>query len=413
MMMHMGKNESIEPGEASQRSSSSIANDVEIIGRISAVPTILQVVAQITGMRFTAVARVTERKWVACAVYDKIAFGLQPGGELVLESTICNEIRQHHQAVLFGHASQHSTFSTHPTPKLYGFESYASIPIFRSNGDFWGTLCAIDPLPAKLDDPTTLQTLELFAQLISSQLEIEESLQRSGSDLLDAQQAAKLRDQFIAVLGHDLRNPINAIGMSADVLGMSAGDVRTRTLIDGIKRSCRRMGALVNDILDFARGRLGSGIPVTLKEESALGSTLEHVISEVQTSYPARVFVTSIDVPYPVLCDVERLSQLFGNLLGNAAMHGLPDSPIVVTLRGDERKFEMEVANAGAIPADRMQQLFQPFYRSETGGKKEGLGLGLFIASEIATAHGSTLHVVSSPERGTRFSLRLDRSVRH
>jgi signal transduction histidine kinase len=406
----MSKDEPNQRIVSDQRAAADFSNDVEIIGRISAVPTILQVVAQITGMRFTAVARVTDQKWVACAVYDQIAFGLQPGGELVLESTICDEIRQHHQAVLFGHASQHPIFSTHPTPKMYGFESYASIPIFRSNGAFWGTLCAIDPLPAKLDDPTTLKTLELFAQLISAHYETEERLQQSGSDLLDAQQASKLRDQFIAVLGHDLRNPISAIAMSADVLGMSAGDDRARTLVDGIKRSCKRMSALVSDILDFARGKLGSGIPVTLKEEADLGSSLAYVVSEVQTSYPERVFVTHVSITHPVRCDQERLGQLLGNLLSNAATHGLPDSPIAVNLRGDERGFEMEVSNAGMIPSDRMSQLFQPFYRTETDGRKEGLGLGLFIASEIAKAHNSSLQVVSSPERGTRFSLRLEAS---
>jgi len=85
-----------------------IERDVQAIGRISAVPTILEVVARTTGMRFAAVARVTESQWVACAVYDRIEFGLVPGGELVLESTICNEIRQHHRPVVFGHASEHT-----------------------------------------------------------------------------------------------------------------------------------------------------------------------------------------------------------------------------------------------------------------------------------------------------------------
>ncbi len=388
---------------------SAIALDIQIIQGISAVPTILQVVAQITGMRFTAVARVTDEKWVACAVYDQIAFGLTPGGELVLESTICNEIRQHHNAVLFGHAGQHPIFSSHPTPKLYGFESYASIPIFLSNGEFWGTLCAIDPLPAKLDDPNVLKTMELFAQLIASQYETEGRLMRSGEELLSAHETAKLRDQFIAVLGHDLRNPISAIGLTADVLESKLSDESARKLVDNIKRSCERMGLLVNDVLDFARGKLGAGIPVTLTDETNLADSLSYVISEIQTLHPTRALISQIDITNSVRSDRERLGQLLGNLLSNAVTHGLPETPITINLATDDTGFELSVSNGGVIPADRMAQLFQPFYRLESGGNKEGLGLGLFIASEIAKAHGSVLQATSTHEDGTRFFMRIER----
>ncbi len=101
--------------------------DIEAISSIDAVPVILSMVKHLTGMRFAAVARVTERNWVACAVDDSIDFGLKPGGELVLESTICHEIRQHQQPVIFGHASAHPIFSRHHTPQTYGLESYISI----------------------------------------------------------------------------------------------------------------------------------------------------------------------------------------------------------------------------------------------------------------------------------------------
>ena len=386
---------------------SDIVRDIEIIQGMSAVPTILQVVAQITGMRFTAVARVTDEKWVACAVHDKIAFGLTPGNELVLESTICNDIRQHHNAVLFGHASQHPIFSSHPTPKLYGFESYASIPIFLSNGEFWGTLCAIDPVPAKLDDPSILKTMELFAQLIAAQYETEDRLKQSGAELLNAQEGGKLRDQFIAVLGHDLRNPISAIAMTAAVLESKVSDASGRRLVDAIKRSCARMGLLVNDVLDFARGTLGAGIPVTLRQERNLAESLAFVVSEIQTLHPTRAFVSTIDIAGPVRADKERLGQLLGNLLSNAATHGLPDAPIGVSLITDAAGFELSVSNGGVIPEDQMAQIFQPFYRLESEGK-DGLGLGLFIAAEIAKAHGSLLQATSTQENGTRFFMRIE-----
>ena len=205
---------------------SSIDRDVALISRLGAIPTILEVVALTTGMRFAAVARVTDTQWTACAVYDQIDFGLAVGGELVLESTICNEIRGHHLPVLFGHASEDPIFSTHPTPKLYGLESYVSVPILLSDGSFFGTLCAIDPAPAKLDDPRILKTLQAFTTLIAAQFEAEARRDAAESELFDAQATAGLRDQFIAVLGHDLRNPVQSISMGADMLARQLPDGR-------------------------------------------------------------------------------------------------------------------------------------------------------------------------------------------
>ncbi|WP_462379418.1 GAF domain-containing protein [Pseudomonas sp. Marseille-QA0892] len=102
-------------------------------------------------MRFATVARVTERRWIACAVDDALEFGIGPGDEIPLETTICDEIRQHREPVIFEHASEHPVYSIHHTPKIYGLESYVSIPIVLSNGDFFGTLCAIDRVPVELD----------------------------------------------------------------------------------------------------------------------------------------------------------------------------------------------------------------------------------------------------------------------
>src|SRR5215213_2888189 len=123
--------------------------DVAAIARIDAVPTILEVVCRTTGMGFAAVARVTDDRWIACGVRDEIAFGLQPGGELKVETTICSEIRDSGRPVIIDHVSDHPVFCGHPTPAMYGFQSYISMPILRPGGEFFGTLCAIDPRPAK------------------------------------------------------------------------------------------------------------------------------------------------------------------------------------------------------------------------------------------------------------------------
>lgn len=148
----------------------SLQGDLEAIAQIPGLAALLESVTRATGMRFAAVARVTDRRWTACAVYDGIDFGLRPGQDLVLETTICNEVRQHHQVVAFDSASADPAFAQHPTPALYGFESYVSVPIFRADGELFGTLCAIDPEPARLDRET-LATLQMYAEMIGLQLD--------------------------------------------------------------------------------------------------------------------------------------------------------------------------------------------------------------------------------------------------
>lgn len=384
------------------------SSDLEAIGSIDAVPVILSMVKHMTGMRFAAVARVTESKWIACAVDDSIDFGLLPGGELVLESTICHEIRQHHQPVIFGHASQHPLFSTHHTPKTYGLESYISIPIIKADGEFFGTLCAIDSVPANLDDPAIEKTLTLFAQLIAMSLDTQGHLHATKTALADANEMGRLREQFIAVLGHDLRTPLSAIRMSADLLESKVEDKRSRTLLSAIRTSSVRMGVLIENILDFARGRLGNGIPVQRKLVDDLQQTLRQTLEEIQVAYPQAKFIDSLEVPAGVYCDPLRISQLLSNLLGNAVTHGSIAEPILLKAFAEGDEIVISLTNQGTpIPPALMPLLFEPFSRSEAGQRHEGLGLGLYIAGQIANAHNGTLSVTSDRETGTCFVARF------
>jgi GAF domain-containing protein len=148
-----------------------LAGDVAAIQRIAAVPSILEVVCNITGMRLAAIARVTEDEWVACAVRDEMGYGLLPGTELDLKSTLCDEVRGHRGAILIEHAAEDPIFRDHQTPSLYGFQSYISSPIVRTNGEFFGTIFAIDTAPAKLSNSGALTGLPLFAQLIALELD--------------------------------------------------------------------------------------------------------------------------------------------------------------------------------------------------------------------------------------------------
>lgn len=376
-----------------------IAGDIAAVSRIDAVPKILEVVCRTTGMGFAAVARVTEDRWVACAVKDEIAFGLVPGGELEIASTICNEIRQSGEAVVIDHVAQDPLFRDHHTPAQYGFQSYISTPI-RHRGEFFGTLCAIDPRPARLKTPEVLATFEIFAELIGSQLDAQERLARSEAALLDERETAELRDQFIAVLGHDLRNPLASIDGGMRLLSRAPLDERASVIVGHIHNSVGRMTGLIENILDFARGRLGGGFDVDLRPDAQVAAALEQVVAEYRTARPDAVIEADIRLEQPLAADSRRLAQLFSNLIANALNHGAPDAPIRVHADMDADRFELWVANAGeAIPADTLPRLFRPFSRA---AGQQGLGLGLYIASEIARAHGGEL-TATSDETETRF----------
>src|SRR6185437_11538065 len=157
--------------------------DIAAVQGIAAVPRILEVVCRSTGMGFAAVARVTEQRWICCAVRDEIAFGLTPGGELEVETTICHEIRQSGEAVIIDSVADDMAFCDHHTPAQYGFQSYISMPIVLADGSFFGTLCAIDPRPAHLNTPETTGMFRLFADLIAKHLDAGRQLAITESAL--------------------------------------------------------------------------------------------------------------------------------------------------------------------------------------------------------------------------------------
>lgn len=382
-----------------------LSNDLAAVARIPVVPSILEVVSRTTGMGFVAIARVTEDRWMACAVRDEIDFGLEPGGELEIHTTICNEIRQSGHLVVIDHVARDQLFRDHPTPRMYGFQSYISAPIFRPDGRFFGTLCAIDVKPAQVNVPETIGMFRLFADLIGFHLDSQDRLAASEAALLDANQTAELREQFIAVLGHDLRNPLASIDAGARLLARTSRDDKTTAIAELIGRGVSRMAGLINNILDFSRGRLGGGIPVVRTLDSQLGAALLEVIDEFRLARPERTIHVDLAVDAPVFCDGARIAQLFSNLLGNALTHGAPNTPVQVRARTKNGAFELTVVNGGpAISTEAARQIFQPFKR--TTSREQGLGLGLFIASEIARAHDATLEFESNSSQ-TRFVLRM------
>jgi signal transduction histidine kinase len=393
-----------------------IEAEVDAIQQIGAVPKILDVVGRMTGMGFVAIARVTSDQWICCAVRDNINFGLPEGGELQVETTICNEIRQHGKTVVINDVQTDGVFCNHPTPAMYGFRSYISAPIILSNGMIWGTLCAIDPQPRDLGKPEILGSFQLLGELIAAQLEFNQRLAQSQADLrvsqadlLDERKTAELREQFIGVLGHDLRNPLASVDAGMRYLLKNLGTEKAPEIILTVQKSVLRMASLVDNIMDFARGRLGDGLTVSRDAKQPLTPVLEHVIAELKSVWPDVAIEASIDIEEPVNCDRGKMGQLFSNLLGNAIMYGDQGKPVRVSARTIDGVFELAVTNYGAPISDKaMGNLFKPYTRGDRPSQ-QGLGLGLYIASQIARAHGGTLKATSSTEE-TRFVFELPQS---
>ena len=394
-----------------------IKADVSAVQQIGAVPQILDVVGRITGMGFVAIARVTSKQWVCCAVRDRINFGLAEGGELQVETTICNEIRQHGKTVVIDDVQTDGAFCNHPTPAMYGFRSYISAPIVLSDGTIWGTLCAIDPKPRDLGKPEILGSFQLLGELIAAQLELNQRLEQSQTDLrisqadlLDERRTSELREQFIGVLGHDLRNPLASIDAGMRLLLRNPGSQKAPEIILSIQKSVLRMAGLVDNIMDFARGRLGGALTIKRDATRPLTPVLEHVIAELKSAWPDVAIEAAIDVEEPVNCDRGKMGQLFSNLLGNAITYGNHGRPVRVSARTIDGVFELAVANYGAPISDKaMESLFEPYTRGDRPSQ-QGLGLGLYIASQIAKSHGGILKVSSDPEQ-TRFVFEMPQRV--
>ena len=244
----------------------------------------------------------------------------------------------------------------------------------------------------------------------SDRLQYEKNLQEAKiiaeTELIKQKEMVILREQLIAVLGHDLRNPLSAIAIAVDLL-IETSDITSLRLLTTIKKSSDRMIELVMNIMDFARTRLGEGI-VLKRQDMEVEPLIQQLVSELKLVYPKRDIITNIQVKNIVFCDSHRIAQLVSNLLSNALNHGNNSSPVYVHAKEDDGDVEITVTNKGKpIPIHIHENIFAPFTREGNRPSQNGLGLGLFICSEIAQAHGGSLTFTSTDEE-TCFTFRLN-----
>ena len=294
---------------------------------------------------------------------------------------------------------------------------YAGALLESPEGLPLGTICVLDYQPRELDE-NQKALLRLTARQIMKMIELrrlnameriarekaETRAESTSARLAHANRESELREQFIAVLGHDLRNPLASIQAGAELV--KRGRLTLDEMLHLTQGSISRMSTLIDNILDFARGRLGNGIDLE-RRDVVLTPLLAQVVDELRAASPDRSFVSNIAMDQTVSCDAGRIGQLLSNLLGNAVVYGASGTPIAVDAKVEDGTFELSVSNHGApIPAETLAKLFQPFFRGEVRASQQGLGLGLYICSEIARAHSGTLTATSTPD-ATTFRFRM------
>lgn len=275
-------------------------------------------------------------------------------------------------------------------------------------------ICALDTKPTPVSEEH-LTVFHLLAHLVAFEMEAEERRLEQESKLAAAQEAAKVRDQFIAILGHDLRNPLNAIAVASAVLQQDTKlSLENQTLARVIAKSGKRMSRLVEDTLDLTRGQVGNGIPIS-PSPNKLNDVCLQVMSELRVAHANREIIFESHGEGDGYFDENRAAQVISNLLSNAIHHGAPDQPVRLILRNEDGHIYVDVHNCGEpIPADKHDSLFDPFKRGtlsqEEAMSSQGLGLGLYIAREIMNAHNGDIRLTSD-ENGTTFSTRWPRQT--
>jgi signal transduction histidine kinase len=273
---------------------------------------------------------------------------------------------------------------------------------------------------------TALENALLCRELSSSASQLERRVIERTADLARANRelarnqtelaaAVAFREQVLAIVGHDLRNPLGAISLSAS-MALRRGDQlqdlsqETRRALGRIDAAATRMVEMIGTLLDFAQSRFRARLPIS-PEAMSLEDVVRKVVDELLTTNPGRPIELHLDGSWRGLWDPARIAQVVSNLVGNALTHGAATEPVRVSLSSADDAVVLEVRNRGPlIPAELMPVLFEPFRRGRTSAKTSrlgGLGLGLYIAHQIVVGHGGTIVARSTADEGTTFTVRL------
>jgi signal transduction histidine kinase len=406
-------------------SNEKLSADIEAVKRIPIVPTMLEVICRSTGMGFAAIARVTEDRWIACSVRDEIQFGLKPGGELKIETTLCNEIRDSHKAIIIDDVANDEQYRHHHTPRIYGLKSYISMPIFLKSGEFFGTLCAIDPNPAQLKNPKIIGMFNLFAELISFHLHSLDILEQSTLALHDAnrqlEDAVSENRQYQHISNHNLQEPLRKIRVYSSILVEAAEDnnpEQTRQIALKVNTLAQKFTMMIKDISDLSN--------LNDKEASIELVDLNKVLSDVCLHLEPQLHIKNATINKDVLPVIQaipsQMEQLFYHLIKNAVKFSKPDQPAVLTITCTElppyqasqqllpagKYCEISVTDNGiGIEKPQLEKIFDIFQQLAPDNTLEGFGVGLAHCRKIVRNHGGIISAKSEVNEGATFSIVL------
>lgn len=396
-----------------------LSRDIERVKRISIVPVLLDVICQTTGMGFAAVARVTSTNWVTCSVRDDIQFGLVPGSQLKLATTICNEIRESQEPVVINNVAEDEIFHNHHTPLMYGFQSYISYPIILKNGEFFGTLCAIDPKPADLENPKVLGMFMAFADLISFHLQQIDLLNESDKTVKNlSRQLSNTLDenrQYQHISHHTLQEPLRKLrvfsGMVVEAIKEKELE-KAENLALRIQSNAERFSGMIKDLSDFSTLQTNESVPELIDLEVALSVALS--LLKVKTELKSAI-VTVGELP-SIMAYPTQIEQLFYHLLHNAikfAKDGVRPEITVSSRKVDaseyagqltEGKEYIEISiqdNGTGIDDSQEEIIFDMFSQLASAPTRVGAGFGLTFCRKIIRNHKGIIKVASGIDEGT------------
>ena len=312
--------------------------------------------------------------------------------------------------LLINQASGDARFSNHPALHLYGIESYIAVPLNRLDGSYFGTLCALDPLPANLSEDN-FTVFHLLAQLIAFELEADEHQQRREAEV-------RALEDFVSIAAHDLRQPLSALSAQVQLLarraraGATADELteRAERAVTQVRTTVRLSDAL----LDLARIEAGG---LTLdKVTFDLVALVAQLLAEARTTAPDHDFVLHAPPMLSLSADPDRVEQTLRNLLDNAVKYSPdPRGPIQLLLdphpADAPEMIGVQVRDFGiGVPATDLPHLFERRHRAANTGKIKGSGLGLYIAQQIVALHGGRIWADLAPDSGLAVNLRLPRA---
>lgn len=406
---------------------SELADDIDRVKRIPIVTTLLDVICETTGMGFAAVARVTKDRWITCTVRDDIQFGLVTGSELRVETTICDEIRDSHQPVIIDHVQENALFCTHHTPLMYGFQSYISFPIILKTGEFFGTLCAIDPKPAQLENTKITGMFAAFADLISFHLQQLDLLDQSDHAVknLSRQLTHSVDEnrQYRHISNHNLQEPLRKLrlfsGMLVDVVRKKDLD-KAEELAVKISAGAEKFSMMIKDLSAFSI----LDDDANAFERTDVNDIVALVCNRLSSQLKAKNATVDVGELPPLSAIPDQLEQLFYHLLHNAIKFSKKDEPLALSITGrdvfqsglhdqlpagnETHYVEIQIADNGVgIEKSQLEKIFDLFAQLPQDKVRQGEGFGLAYCRKIIRNHFGLIQLQSEVGQGTIVSIIL------